>query len=912
MMQSGNMELSPITHKRLTKIVAIILALLLCMPTASFALEPNQKSEESAYSQEEPVELVSEAAANNLDKAENDFNAAAQDSLDAMLPNDAVYGEDVSEVGKTNSNEANIDAQAAGSLSLSVEYDAASLKCGVPVTFTMHASGGSGSYKYLQNYMLVNLNGSYTDDADWTRMSYTERNTFEYTFVASGTYQMRLYVMDTTTRDTARIVKTLTITDSNYPSVDQIATSFAQDCLAQGYATDCEKALYVHDRIINNATYDHSLLYDGESGVLARGTGTCESYHRAFSLIMSKLGIPCERATGNGHVWSCVKLDGQWTQIDLTWDGEEQKDEYLYLRHLYFGLTDDLMKTAHSDHVAASNRLCSSYQNNYFLRSGEIKRWSDPVKEQIANQLAAGKTEFTVSAEYNMYPSVYDILYPLVAYQLLQEDWNLSDRNVDVTFVKTGSTNGYYSVLVTCNHTNYPAAWQYDSSQHWKLCSTCSLKGNVDKHSFGSWQQDSNQHWRCCSVCGFKESSTAHSFGSWQSSVSQHWKVCTVCGAKSSVSNHSFGAWQHDSKQHWRYCTTCNTKENASNHSFGSWKTTKNPTATVAGIKERSCTACGYKETQSIPATGTTVKPNPNVPAQTIIPGTYIIKTALNTGRALDISAASKSNGGNTQIYQNNNTAAQRFRVSYDSLTGYYTFTNINSGKVLDVSGAKAANGTNVQQYQSNGTLAQRWIVTGDSKIGYTITSALNRSFVLDVAGAANRNGANVQIYRSNNTKAQKFFFTRTDAGKTIDNGTFVIESGVLSSKALDIAGASFKNGANAQLYSKNGTAAQKFRINFDPSTNYYVITNVNSGKVLDVSGAKAANGTNVQQYQSNGTLAQRWAITGSNSSGYTIASAIDRSYVLDIAGASQKNGANVQVYRSNNTKAQKYYLRKL
>lgn len=278
MMQSGNIELSPITHKRFTKIVAIILALLLCMPTASFALESNQKGEESVYSQEESVEPVSE-------------------------------------VGETSGDEANIEAQAAASLSLSVEYDAASLKCGVPVTFTMHASGGSGSYKYLQNYMLVNLNGSYTDDADWTRMSYTERNTFEYTFVASGTYQMRLYVMDTTTRDTARIVKTLTITDSNYPSVDQIATSFAQDCLAQGYTTDYEKALYVHDRIINNATYDHSLLYDGESGVLARGTGTCESYHRAFSLIMSKLGIPCERATGNGHVWSCVNLMGSGLRL---------------------------------------------------------------------------------------------------------------------------------------------------------------------------------------------------------------------------------------------------------------------------------------------------------------------------------------------------------------------------------------------------------------------------------------------------------------------------------------------------------------------------------------------------------------------------------------------------------------------
>lgn len=911
-MQFENIDPSTIICKKIIKAIAIFLALLLCMPTASFALEPSLNGEKNDPAQESVEAQTINADAAAISVSEKDIEKKSGLEL-SMFDNEVCDNACQQETESNAEAQAVAETQTTAPLSLDVEWDASSLRCGVPITFTMHASGGSGKYKYLQNYMHVNLNGYETDDADWSRKQYTESNTFDYTFVASGTYTMRLYVMDVGSQPytTTRVVKSFTITDDKYPSVDQIATSFAQDCLNQGYTTDYEKALYVHDRIINNATYDNSLLYDGESGVLARGTGTCESYHRAFSLIMGKLGIPCERATGNGHVWSCVKLDGQWTQIDLTWDGEEQKDEYIYLRHLYFGLTDDLMKTAHSDHEVASGRPCTSLQNNYFFQSGEIKHWSDPIKEQIANQLAANKTEFTVPASYNMYPSVYDILYPLVAYQLNQENWNVNDKKIEVAFVKTGSTDGYYSVLVTCSHDTYPVDWQYDSNQHWKLCSTCNAKGSIGNHDFGSWQYDANGHWKQCSACGYIEQAAGHVFDSWECDINQHWQSCSVCHNKGNVSSHTYGVWQHDSKQHWKSCTVCQQKEAASNHSFGAWKTTKNPTANVAGVKERSCTACAYKETQSIPATGAT-KPSSNIPAQTIAPGTYIIKTALNTGRVLDISGASKANGGNTQIYQSNNTAAQRFRISYDSLTGYYTLTNINSGKVLDVSGAKAANGTNVQQYQSNGTLAQRWIITGNSKMGYTITSALNRSFVLDVAGAANRNGANVQIYRSNNTKAQKFFFTRTDAGKTIDNGTFVIEAGISSSKAIDISGASLKNSANAQLYSKNGTAAQKYKISFDSSTNYYVITNVNSGKVLDVAGAKAANGTNVQQYQSNGTLAQRWIITGNNSSGYTIASAIDRNFVLDIAGASQKNGANVQIYRSNNTEAQKFYLRKL
>ena len=686
-------------------------------------------------------------------------------------------------------------------LDLQISYDKANLSCGTPTTFTLSASGGSGNYKYLQNFIWVKLDGIYTDDADWTRKKYTEDNTFQYTFVASGSYYMRVYVMDMETFETKSLTVPLTVSDSRYPSIEQVVANIVDQCKSKGFKTEYEKALFLHDWIINNATYDNSLLYDGESGVLIRGTGTCESYHRAFALLLKRMGISCERATGNGHVWSCVKLDGKWTQIDPTWNGEEHSGDLAYLRHLYFGITDDMTKLVHSEHKPVSTRPCTTYDSNYFLRSGEISRWTTPLEKQIREKVSAGQTSFSVNAEYNPYPGVYRIIYPLAAYQLNKMDWRISGKKIAVSFKQTGLTSGYFYTTVTA----------------------------IQSPDQG--------------------------------------------GSGSSGSSSSGGA--------------------------------------VAPPKQPVTPT-----TPSNPTTTTT----PKVPAQTIAPGTYTIATLINKSKVLDIAGGSKANGGNVQIYQGNGTKAQQFKLSYDKKTGYYTITNVQSGRVLDVSGGKAANGRNVQQYSSNGTLAQRWVITGSASKGYTIASAVNRSYVLDVAGAANRNGANVQVYKSNGSKAQKFAFnavksssqsSATTANRTIADGVYVIETGLSSGRCLDISGGSAKSGANVQIYAKNKTSAQKFRMTYDARTKSYIITNVKSGKVLDVSGGKATNGRNVQQYSSNGTLAQRWVITGSASAGYTIASAINKSYVLDVAGAANRNGANVQVYKSNGSKAQKFYLRR-
>jgi uncharacterized repeat protein (TIGR02543 family) len=140
--------------------------------------------------------------------------------------------------------------------------------------------------------------------------------------------------------------------------------------------------------------------------------------------------------------------------------------------------------------------------------------------------------------------------------------------------------------------------------------------------------------------------------------------------------------------------------------------------------------------------------------------GTYTITTALASNKVLDVAAAGTANGTNIQIYQSNGTAAQKFTLSYDTQTGYYTITNPNARKVLDVAAAGTTNGTNVQLYQSNGTRAQKWtIAQGSAANTYILYSACS-GLVLDVSGAQTANSTNVWTYAANGTAAQAWKFS--------------------------------------------------------------------------------------------------------------------------------------------------------
>jgi beta-glucanase (GH16 family) len=127
------------------------------------------------------------------------------------------------------------------------------------------------------------------------------------------------------------------------------------------------------------------------------------------------------------------------------------------------------------------------------------------------------------------------------------------------------------------------------------------------------------------------------------------------------------------------------------------------------------------------------------------------------------------------------------------------------------------------------------------------------------------------------------------------------------SGKALDVNAAGTADGTNVQIWSDNGTAAQRWQV-FDNGDGSYRLINPNSGKALDVSAAGTADGTNVQIWTSNGTGAQKWKIVSNTDGTYKLIN-VNSNKALDVYAAGTADGTNVQIYTDNGTAAQKWGL---
>ena len=294
----------------------------------------------------------------------------------------------------------------------------------------------------------------------------------------------------------------------------------------------------------------------------------------------------------------------------------------------------------------------------------------------------------------------------------------------------------------------------------------------------------------------------------------------------------------------------------------------------------------------------TTIKGN-----RTINDGYYIIATALDESKVIDISSASKLSGANVQIWQNEIVAQQKFYIKYDG-NGYYSIKNVNSNKMLDVANGRTERGTNVWQWTSNNTDAQKWVISKTDDGYYNIISK-SSGINLEVAGEKNINGTNIQINFAKNSHNQKFKFIETKVGtKTISNGTYEITSKVASNMLLDVSGGSSNDGANVQIWADANEKQQKFELTYLENGSYKIVCK-RSGKALTVSETGTLYSSNVYQSTYYQKANQMWRIEKNNND-YYIVSEYNGRY-LDVAGGSTENGTNIRVYIPNFSKSQTF-----
>ena len=162
---------------------------------------------------------------------------------------------------------------------------------------------------------------------------------------------------------------------------------------------------------------------------------------------------------------------------------------------------------------------------------------------------------------------------------------------------------------------------KHDAEKHWEECSVCHTKINEAVHSGGTATCIAKA---VCSVCRTEYGALADHYTVHHGRIEptctttgsiEYWQ-CSVCGKKFSdaactteVANvtldklpHSAGtAWEKDTAYHWHLCTSCGSEVmDKAVHTYGDWVTVAEATETEAGLRKRTCSVCGYEQTEEI------------------------------------------------------------------------------------------------------------------------------------------------------------------------------------------------------------------------------------------------------------------------------------------------------------------------
>lgn len=171
-------------------------------------------------------------------------------------------------------------------------------------------------------------------------------------------------------------------------------------------ASDFDKIVYFHDKIAANCTFSDTAEHVNSAyGVLVTGFGQCEGYAAAMTALCDKAGIPNytvfgETSEGVSHAWNKVLVNGNWYNVDCTWDDPILKrNDPDFVRHDYLMVKDSEIegKTHFPSELCRGLTSGESGELNYFkgkdLLFGTAAEATEALTAQIKSAGLAGKRE---------------------------------------------------------------------------------------------------------------------------------------------------------------------------------------------------------------------------------------------------------------------------------------------------------------------------------------------------------------------------------------------------------------------------------------------------------------------------------------------------------------------------------------
>ncbi len=291
--------------------------------------------------------------------------------------------------------------------------------------------------------------------ASW--VVYWQRTGSDNTFaccsiVAPGTYRLKVRVYDADTGDQVYEgdYQYTAAEDANHPTLEAIAAEIAAQ--NQG-ANDWETALNLYDWVMAHTVYDSTYHFYGADGTLLRGTGVCDSYSKAYYLLLQAAGIESFRISSSGHAWNAICLDGQWYQTDATWDDSAGAI------HDYFCITDALMLASGHNYTPSSARNCDSLAMNYYVQRGGWDSWDTGFLDTLYDAVLDGRGGAGTLACTSATSQVHRRL-TILSYILSNQPQWYSDI-IDETLAFTYTTsNRVFAVAVMDGHV-VSGSWVY-------------------------------------------------------------------------------------------------------------------------------------------------------------------------------------------------------------------------------------------------------------------------------------------------------------------------------------------------------------------------------------------------------------------------------------------------------------------
>ncbi len=176
---------------------------------------------------------------------------------------------------------------------------------------------------------------------------------------------------------------------------------------------ECVKA--IHDYLVKNIDYGFVGLKDDTGsdlahraeGALCYDTAVCQGYAEAFELLCAQVGIQAHMMYGEAiaadgiqsHAWNVVKVNGEWYQIDCTWDDPLVNGNVVKngtnITYKYFLLTDTEM---YIDHI-----LDKSYSKDAKVCTSTLFKG---VGERMSLEIAMGEPSMIVTKASSFYSAV--------------------------------------------------------------------------------------------------------------------------------------------------------------------------------------------------------------------------------------------------------------------------------------------------------------------------------------------------------------------------------------------------------------------------------------------------------------------------------------------------------------------------